>query len=121
MVGWSRGKNRFCSLFTAAIDVTIFLKGNLRQKRLLGYSIEESTSSEVKMVDCIVSILLSISNDQIENILAKLEEKMAEDFERKMDEFRDDVDIQMEGMAQIVSNTRDYVAHKGKGKTCFLM
>ncbi|XP_046850463.1 uncharacterized protein LOC124443959 [Xenia sp. Carnegie-2017] len=88
--------------------------GNLRQKRLLGYSIEESTSSEVKMVDCIVSILLSISNDQIENILAKLEEKMAEDFERKMDEFRDDVDIQMEGMAQIVSNTRDYVAHKGK-------
>lgn len=87
-------------------------KGDWREKRLLGYSLETSAKSDVKLVSCVVSILLSINNDQVERLLAKMEESMSENFERKIDEFRDDVDIKMDGMSQIVSTTQDYVATK---------
>ena len=83
---------------------------------MLGYSLETSAKSEVKLVSCVVSILLSINNDQVERLLAKLEETMCENFGRKIEEFRDDVDIKMDGMNQIVSTTQDYVATKRRGK-----
>jgi hypothetical protein len=41
---------------------------------------------------------------------------MCENFGRKIEEFRDDVDIKMDGMNQIVSTTQDYVATKRRGK-----
>ena len=45
---------------------------------------------------------------------------MSENFERKIDEFRDDVDIKMDGMSQIVSTTQDYVATKRRGSVDML-
>ena len=94
-----------------------FLPGNLREKRkLLGYSLETDANSEVKLVSCVVSILLSINNDQVEELLAEMEDAMSESFDRKMDEFRDDVDIKMDGMNQIVSTTQDYVVTKRRSK-----
>ena len=89
--------------------------GNWREKRLLGYSLETSTKTEVKLISCVVSILLSINNDQIERLLAKLEKTLSESFERKIDEFRDDVDIRMDGMNEIMSTTQSYVVTKRKG------
>ena len=74
----------------------------------------------MKLVSCVVSILLSINNDQVERLLAKMEESMSENFERKIDEFRDDVDIKMDGMSQIVSTTQDYVATKRRGSVDML-
>ena len=96
------------------------LQGDWREKRLLGYSLETSAKSDVKLVSCVVSILLSINNDQVERLLAKMEESMSENFERKIDEFRDDVDIKMDGMSQIVSTTQDYVATKRRGSVDML-
>jgi hypothetical protein len=87
----------------------------VRKKRLLGYSLETNADSEVKLVSCVVSILLSINNDQIEEMLAKMEETMSESFGRKIEEFRDDVDIKMDGMTQIVSTTQNYVARSRRG------
>lgn len=69
----------------------------------------------MKLVSCVVSILLSINNDQIEKLLAKLEKTLSESFERKIDEFRDDVDIKMDGMNEIMSTTQSYLVTKRKG------
>ncbi|XP_028391312.1 uncharacterized protein LOC114516131 [Dendronephthya gigantea] len=85
-----------------------------RGKRLLGYSLETSEKDSVKLVSCIVSILLSIKNDEVEGLLARMEETLSENFVRRIDEFRDDVDIKMDGMTQIVSSTQDYVATRRK-------
>lgn len=98
------------------MKINIFsFSGNWREKRLLGYSLETSTKSDVKLVSCLVSILLSINNDQIERLLARLEETLSESFERKIDEFRDDIDVRMEGMNEIINTTQDYVAKKKRG------
>ena len=69
----------------------------------------------MKLISCVVSILLSINNDQIERLLAKLEKTLSESFERKIDEFRDDVDIRMDGINEIMSTTQSYLVTKRKG------
>lgn len=96
--------------------ICFFLASDYRRdKRLLGYSLETSAKDEVKLVSCVVSILLSINNDQVEGLLVKMEDTLSENFGKRIDEFRDDVDIKMDGMTQIVSTTHDYVATTKKG------
>ena len=70
----------------------------------------------MKLVSCVVSILLSINNDQVERLLGKLEEDIFETFGRTIEEFRDDVDIKMDGMSQIVNTAQNYVVEKRRGK-----
>lgn len=93
-------------------DQLIADKGNWRKKRLLGYSIETNPKPGVKLVTCIVSILLSINNDQVEVLLSKLETSLSEEIDEKLNKIRDDVDIQIGGINEIVNSTHTEVTSR---------
>lgn len=102
-------------------------KDNWRKKRLLGYSIETNQRSEVKLVTCIVSILLSINNDQVENLLNKLGSSLSEEVEEKLNRFRDDVDIRINGINEIVNTTHiqmtasKHASFRRNCRVCFVL
>lgn len=70
----------------------------------------------MKLVTCIVSILLSINNDQVENLLNKLGSSLSEEVEEKLNRFRDDVDIRINGINEIVNTTHIQMTASKHGK-----
>lgn len=61
---------------------------------MLGTSLETNQETGVKLVNCIVSLLLGISNDEVECVLSQLDDKI--------DRFRDEVSTSKKGKGRVV-------------------